>query len=136
MAQNAEIGQRQQPDLDIGQHEKADEHMNYKELDAELENDSFLYRNAAKWAVRILLFLLALGSLLFGKVSFVSLAQDIKNLTDVEGWCMKAEAYWRMYLVVTIPYALCLLRCIWQGLGKPRIRFPWPSKRQIPKVRK
>ena len=139
MAQNPQGSCQFQSDpesnLDIGQREKPDHHMNDKLLEEEFERDNFYYRRSAKMVVRILLFFFALGSLLYGKVAFVSLAQDIKNLTDSDASCAKGQAYWRMYWVVVIPYFLCLLRCIWQSLGKPRLRFPWPSKRHLPKVR-
>jgi hypothetical protein len=120
--------------VDIGQNEKPDQHMKDELLEEELEKDNFYCRKAGKWIVRIVLFFLALASLLFGKVAFVSLAQDIKNLTDTDASCQKGQAYWRMYWAVVIPYFVCLLRCIWHSLGKPRLRFPWPSKGQLVQV--
>ena len=135
MAQNLEASCQSQSELDIGQHEEPDQHMKDELLAEELEKDNFYFRKAGKWVVRILLFFLALASLLFGKVAFVSLARDIKNLNDTDASCGRGQSYWRMYWVVVIPYFLCLLRCVWKSLGKPRLRFPWPSKRQLPKVK-
>ena len=120
-------------------------------LDKELHDDRVRGRQLAKFVVGFIVFLLTFSSMLFSKLSFVSLAHDIGvqhndtfstiRYNDSSQSCnetskyWKAQAYWRMYWVIFIPYAFCLLRCAWQSLGKPRFRFPWPSRGLFAKVR-
>ena len=136
MADINEDSSKAQKRDDIGQYQP-DEHTINEDPDSALERDEHICRKMANMTVRIVVFLLAIGCLVFGKLSFLSLARDIKILSDSEETaCGKAEAYWRMYWVMIIPYLLCLLRYIWHGLGKPRLQFqfPWPSMRSIQKV--
>ena len=81
----------------------------------------------AKIFARTFLFLLALGSMMFAKVSFVSLAHDIKNQSELSDECPKAQAYWRMYWIVIIPKGFGVLRCFWHVFRKPGSKFPWPK---------
>ena len=116
--------------LDIRQQEKADEHMKNYDLDKEIEKDNLIGRQCVKGVFWILVVIAATGCFFFGKLSFMSLAQDIKILEGRD----RARAIWRMFWILVIPYGLCWLRCIWNGFGKSRMYFPWPNWKSTLKV--
>ena len=127
----ADTGALEYPDsLDIGQHEKAGDHMKNDHLDKEIEEDNLIGRQSVKGVFWILVVIAATGCFFFGKWSFLSLAQDIKILEGRD----KARAIWRMFWILVIPYGLCWLRCIWNGFGKSRMYFPWPNWKSTLKV--
>jgi hypothetical protein len=109
-------------------------------LEEEMSVDRTRGQQVTKVVVGVIVFLLAFSSMLLSKLSFASLAADMHNYsisTASENVpCTKARSYWRMYWVVFTPYAICLFRCAWNSLRKPRFRFPWPSRRLILKVRR
>lgn len=93
-------------------------------LRTELDDDRKKARKAVTRLVGFVVFCLTFFSMLFAKLSFVSLAHDIKRQTNHSHGnhsnnettnCRKSKAYWNMYWVIIVPYVFCWLRCVWQS---------------------